>query len=324
MHVTSGIRSSLPENLRVLLQTTYVGHQATTALGDDQSTSLGLFPHPMPLVQHFDHVMGGLESAINFEAWTEGRIFFLASKLHIYSFVLCSTDLSTSSRNVDIGFGVIYGKAVATVIELLRLALEGSPKSNSWPAFIKNCIMYAIVLGLSTAFGNKDSQQLQSILNECQAGCGLFQSWSRFPKDHFSRLSFFMTKALAQTRGKHRGDLQTDSSTDRELQSTPNDDSISSPYRLSIKARMSANVLYDVIWPVKQAFVNESEATVEDTQQLHPIANTNPNEDSNPTGFDMPLPFPWGFDELMEGFTSISQDAFDITLDWQGLLNDVD
>lgn len=304
--------------LHNLLHLAFLGQKTISTLGDDISTPSGLFPEPLRLVQLFDQDFQLVLEVLKHTMTTQDKLFFLSSRLHLYSFVLNSyhsSNTSPETAHPDAEKAEFVTKASLIVVELLQLTqFYEQDQSKVWPAFIKFCVLYATSLGLALAAmpeGLKRGQQ-NFLVEACRAGNNLIQSWSLFNKDHYSRMSAFLSNLL-----KYVGRGSSTDAMGREQQHEhANTSMLSSP----IQSRMSTNILYNVIWHAKRVHVNSGNLASAPEEQGQGVAASSNDPSTNPGDHDFTQIWTPTYNDfrLMDDF--VDPEGFDIFADWQDLL----
>ena len=163
------------------------------------------------------------------------------SRLHLYSFAynhsssLNSFALSSNER------AEISAKATLEITDLLNLARRHFNQSKFWPAFVKNCVVYTTSLGLAIS-QMVEPIQANQLIEACHIANGLIQSWSIFSKDNYSRYASHIGNFI-KNAGRELGT--------EAIQHHPTE-SIRVFDNSAVRSRMSANILYNVIWHGKR------------------------------------------------------------------------
>ncbi|EXJ91696.1 hypothetical protein A1O3_00246 [Capronia epimyces CBS 606.96] len=316
--IAQGSSSHLPPILHNLLHIAFLSEKTNSVLGDDVSIPSGLLPQPLRLLQLFDRDFQSIRKVLENTMSKQDRIFFLSSQLHLYSFALNSYSASTPSHEAtapDIEKEEFVAKAMQVIVDLLLLAQhDDQGQSKVWPAFIKQCIIYAASLGVA-AIGmseHSESGQRTSLVEACRAGNSLIQSWSLFNKDHYSRMSTHVSNLLDYVEiGSSTGILWP------ELQHKHANTSFLRP---PIESRMSLNMLYNTIWRAKRLYSGSRSMVSALREQRHGVAASPAEPSTELRDHDFMQMRTPTFDDfgLMNEFAD--PQGFDIFADWQDLL----
>ncbi|KIW21145.1 hypothetical protein PV08_01725 [Exophiala spinifera] len=303
-----GSSPHLADTLIGLGQIAFLGHKTTTALGDDSSAPSGLVDDPMRLIHFFDIDFQTASESLHGKVSSQCDIFLLYSRLSLYSYAFNDSSIPNHNQNhsYDVEKSAISGKALSTAMKLLQLACENFNASLRWPAFVKNCVIYATCLAAFILSKVKQSEtEVKSIIDTCEAANTLIRLWSLFPKDSYSRISTHLARFIDSINPKTSLGMATPGDTRRGL-----------AHQQTVTSRMSANIMFNVIWPAKKAGMNGNATTLNDDgpTSVHLLANNGMEEQNmHVTG----LPSQATFDQV----DTVDFGYFDdIFADWSDLL----
>ncbi|KAK4938943.1 hypothetical protein LTR10_020691 [Elasticomyces elasticus] len=309
--VAKGQSSSLPDTLLHLLHIAYLGQKTATLLGDDGSALSGLTSDPLQYIQLLGHDFQCTYASLKDKLSQQCKIFYLSTRLTLYSYAFNTGNDYDQTGLSDFKETEVSGKALSAVTELLQLACENFNATSCWPAFMKNCVIYATVMGSSIVARTIPSAiAVGSWLETCQAGNSLVRLWSLFPKDNYSRISAHISRFIDFINSK----ASTGAVNGHVHQIWQNELGGRGP----VKSRMSANVLFNVIWPAKRAG-NTTHLAPSSNRHRGDTATQRELQDgtSNQTFIDMTDPAYDDFDP-MDNFQGL--DIFDdIFADWSDL-----
>ncbi|KIW39381.1 hypothetical protein, variant [Exophiala oligosperma] len=269
--------SHLADTLIGLVHVAYLGHKTTTALGDDASAPSGLVDDPARLIHFFDHDFQAACQSLHGKISSQCDVFLLHSRLTLYSYAFNDKGTQNPNQAYDVEKSELSGKALSAAMKLMQLACENFNASLRWPAFVKNCVIYATCLAAFIVSKVKQSEiEVKTIIDTCEAANSLIRLWSLFPKDNYSRISTHIARFI-------------DSINQRTsfMMATPEDTRGGLARQTPVTSRMSANVMFNVIWPAKKAGMNGTAPTLGDEAQsvVHPLVNTMmEEEDAHDTG----------------------------------------
>lgn len=271
--IAAGRSSTLPDILMHLLHISYFGHKTTTLLGDGGSVPSGLINEPLRYIQLLDNDLRCMHESFKNQLSRHGKIFYLATRLMLYSYAFNSDDILIRANHSVFDETEVTGKATSAATELLQLAGEDNATTR-WPAFMRNCVIYATVLvAAMIARTIRTPIEVSSLMKTCQGGNSLIQSWSLFPKDNYSRISTHISRFVDVISLK----ALTPAIDGQAQQIWPNEVGGRDP----VTSRMSANVLFNVIWPAKRAAANMANLAPGIDKQQENMATLQSVEDSH-------------------------------------------
>lgn len=268
--ISNGSSSYLADTLIGLVHVAYLGHRTTTALGDDASAASGLVDDPVRLIHFFDHDFQAACESLHGKVSSQCDIFLLYSRLSLYSYAFNDSNIQNQNHSYDVEKSEISGKALSAALKLMQLACESFNASLRWPAFVKNCVMYATCLAAFILSKVKQSEiEIKTIIDRCEAANSLIRLWSLFPKDNYSRISTHLTRFIDSINPKPSFIMTTSEGTRSGL-----------AHQTPVTSRMSANVMFNVIWPAKKAGLSGSATTLNDESQpfVDPLATNRMEE----------------------------------------------
>ncbi|KAI1615107.1 hypothetical protein EDD36DRAFT_485429 [Exophiala viscosa] len=223
--IAKGYSSSVPETLLHFLHISYLGQRIATLLGDDGSGPAGLTSDPLRYIQLLDIDFQCTYALLKDNLSQQCKIFHLFTRLTLYSYAFNTENDVDQTGFADSTATEVSGKALATVTELLQLACA---------SLVARTIPSGIAVG--------------SLLETCQAGNSLVRLWSLFPKDSYSRISTHIARFIDFTNSKvstSAANLHAQQVWTKQIGG-----------RHAVTSRMSANVLFNVIWPTERAAGN--------------------------------------------------------------------
>ncbi|KAK5166495.1 uncharacterized protein LTR77_008038 [Saxophila tyrrhenica] len=302
LSAASSDHPSAPPSLLIDLNLALLSKQYTTLLGDDPSTPSGQRPDPGSLIHAFESQLAQLRSRFSGHWTAVAEISYYALQLQVYSFSLCqSADHLTSDENNNNNTAaaqLIQAKALSAVVKLVSEASKPDPDKKFWPAATKYCLVFAACIGVSVAADSSDLIVQISLLSAVKDAVVALRGWSLFPRDQIARVAGHLSTAAARVEGGTAGAGKGKGKV-KEV----------------VRARMTANIPYRVIWGAKhgRALSSRPNGVEGHVPQVS-------------TGEAMPAPETGGYTPQqpigMDAFEDVDDANFtDIFLDWQQLLD---
>ncbi|KAJ5602119.1 Transcriptional regulatory protein LEU3 [Penicillium lagena] len=183
----------LPTPLVQQLYISYQSYKITSALGNSETQSSGLLPHPANLIRLFDSELRSTQppstASIDTDtsAWQESEtIYLLATKLQLYSFALNLTSPASASTPEN----ETLARSYTAAISLLQHALKVSPQIKYCPFHTIRYITYAIfvlfkLMACTTPEEFTDETTSRNLIARTWE---LFRQASHDTTDHVSRM----------------------------------------------------------------------------------------------------------------------------------------
>ncbi|KAJ5116724.1 Transcriptional regulatory protein LEU3 [Penicillium angulare] len=218
----------LPDTLYHQLHIAYQGSRICSVLGNCEITATGLLPSPAPIIQMFDTELRAQEARFA-SSWKNNEyIFFLATKLHLYSFALSTTGLESSNsaeRRTE-----TFSHAYLTAMNLLQSALDLSAEQTYWTQHqlrnIVDAVYFLLKLG-GASYEFVDEAAAKNVIGQVWQ---LLRSRSQSEDDHASRVC----SVIEYLSHKHWK---------REAHAS-----------VSVKSRMAGNLTIDSVWCARDRF----------------------------------------------------------------------
>ncbi len=219
----------LPDAIYHQLHIAHQGSRFCNLLGNHEMTTTGLLPNPAPIIQMFDGQLRAHEAQFG-SSWRNNEyIFFLATKLHLYSFALTASapeSTANSSQKREETLAVAY----ITAMNLLRCALDMSAELPYWTEHQLRNIVDAVFLLLKLGVPSYEFVDEAAVRNTIGEVWQLLRSRSQVEDDHPSRVCSVI-EYLSHNRWN------------RETQASVN-----------VKARMAGNLTVDSAWCARDRF----------------------------------------------------------------------
>lgn len=240
----------LSESLRRMLFLAYKTHNFAIQLGQCEFTKYGLLMNPLPLVQAFekdlDLLLGDSESK-------REEIEVLTAKLHLYSYLLNPPlqhkDSVESATLIDGHHTTYYvGQAYHQASRIINLSCdvfvedsgietpEGVQEKRQWTLTQTLDLMYAMTVLLWVVKLSETSQNIDAADAIIRRGRNVFKQLETMNDDHYSRicdLVDYITSMDLDTLQKSRSSLK----------------------QIFVRSRMSANIIWNVVYAAKKRFL---------------------------------------------------------------------
>lgn len=220
----------LPDTIYHQLHIAHQGSKFCNVLGNNETTSTGLFPRPEPLIQMFDGELRAQETRFTSIWQTSEYIFFLATKLQLYSFALTPAGYEaaddTVSSKTDQEF---FAHAYLTAMSLLQSALRSSAELPYWPEHQSRYILDAVFFLLKLIECSYDFVNEAAARNVISQIWQLLRSRSKAEDDHMSRFC-----AIIEYLSRNCSNKRTPS--------------------LKIRSRVAGNLTIDSAWRARDRF----------------------------------------------------------------------
>ncbi|KAJ5610204.1 Transcriptional regulatory protein LEU3 [Penicillium lagena] len=126
--------SWLPDAIYHQLHIAHHGTKFCNVLGNNETTSTGLLPRPAPLIQMFEGELRAREVRFASVWQTNEYIFFLATRLQLYSFALTPAGLDATDDLLSAEkYNEFFAHAYLTAMSLLQSGLQSSAELPYWP-----------------------------------------------------------------------------------------------------------------------------------------------------------------------------------------------
>ena len=218
----------LPDAMYHQLHIAHQGARFCNVLGNCEMTAAGLLPNPAPIIQMFDRELRAQEARFA-SSWRNNEyIFFLATKLQLYSFALAATGLeSTNSAERQ---AETFSHAYLTAMNLLQSALDLSAELPYWTEHQLRNIVDAVFFLLKLGGASYEFVDEAAAKNAIGQVWQLLRNRSHIEDDRASRVCSVI-EYLSHNRWK------------RETNASVN-----------IKSRMAGNLAIDSAWCARDRF----------------------------------------------------------------------
>ncbi|KAJ5261282.1 Transcriptional regulatory protein LEU3 [Penicillium angulare] len=218
----------LPDVMHHQLHIAYQGSRLCNVLGNCEMTADGLLPNPAPIIQMFDTELRAQEARFA-SCWRNNEyIFFLATKLQLYSFALSTTGLeltNSAERRTE-----IYSHAYLTAMNLLQSALDLSTELPYWSEHQLRNVIDAVYFLLKLGGASYEFVDEAAAKNTVGQVWQLLRSRSQTEDDHVSRVCSVI-EYLSQNPWKRESNVS-----------------------VKIKSRMAGNLAIDSVWCARNRF----------------------------------------------------------------------
>lgn len=175
------------------------------------------------------------------EPWSKRHELTLcAVQLQIYSFAI-RTDPSRAAspeREVNISCDEIRGKATAVLVELAKHASTETESVYNWPVFPKLHLGRSIAIGIYLAATTPDDLTRITLLQACKEIVEMIAGYIQYLKEHAARVTKHFAAGIRTIEAQGLGWFQAVETADTKP---------------PIRARMSANIPYQIIWWAKHS-----------------------------------------------------------------------
>jgi hypothetical protein len=245
----------LPESLQRMLLLTYKIHNFSNQLGQCVSTKFGFSPNPLSLLQGFEMDLDLLQTTLKSRC---EETALLSAKLHLYSYLL-SPSLqdhdSTESLNLVEGHHITYyvGQAYSCASKIVNLSydmfaqdprienFEGVQEKRLWSVSWTHDLMYAMVVLLWIVKLSDVECDIDAADAMLRQGRNIYKQLMAMEDDHHSRVC----------------DL-VDYITCMDFNNL--EDSRTTLKQTFIRSRMSANIIWNVVYAAKKRFFEQRRA----------------------------------------------------------------
>ncbi|KAJ5948237.1 Transcriptional regulatory protein LEU3 [Penicillium verhagenii] len=180
--------SWLPDTIYHQLHIAHQGYRFCNVLGNNETTSTGLLPRPAPLIQMFDGELRAQDTRFASIWKTSDHIFFMATKLQLYSFTLTPAGLEAAddilSPDISREF---FAHAYLTAMRLLQTALRSSAELPYWPEhqtrYILDAVLFLLKL-IECSYEFVDEAAARNVISQIWQ---LLRGRSKAEEDHMSR-----------------------------------------------------------------------------------------------------------------------------------------
>lgn len=219
----------LPPVLSQQLKIAYHSYNICRALGNNEGTSDGLCKAPMQTIQAFDCALQRLSSELSHALTISTEIALLRVKLQLYAFALTGTEPEhTQDRASDARASEHLVKAGILAARIIEAACSDMHR-QSWPCMTRLAVVFAahFLMKLCAVPGHVDGPMAKNSVSQAWL---LLKNTSEAEHDHLARACAIIAYL---------------SRTDSEQETTPT---------VTVRARMSSNLLVDAIWRARSRF----------------------------------------------------------------------
>lgn len=317
--ITGNDSNVVPFSFLLDVSLTYLAYQWVKTLGDDDTMTTGLHPSPNSLMTLFENQVAAIRLQYR-AAWSKRHEFTLcAIQLQIYSFTIKTGQGRAESPEHEfiLKYNEIWSKATTALVDLAKHISTESAEIYKWPIFPRLHLGRAAAIGIYMAATTSDALTRTAILQACKDIVRILAGYVQYSREHIARITKHFAAGIRTIEGRGSGWCQAVETTDK---------------RPPIRARMSANIPYQIVWWAKHSsrIIPEPEQGVGASVTVAPIPQTDrqhdPPDQPRPTDqslagiFDDPVGFSF-FDPLTDFDSGI--DFTDINLDWQWLNEEI-
>lgn len=244
--------SRLPESLQRMLFLTYKIHNFSNQLGQCEFAKYGLSQNPLSLVQGFERDLDLFQKTLESKREETAA---LAAKLHLYSYLLSPSlheNDSIGSLNLVEGHHITYyvGQAYSCASRIVNLShdmfyqdpgietMEGIQDRRLWNVGWTHDLMYAMMVLLwivKLSEVDCDIDAADAILRQ---GRNIYKQLTAMDDDHFSRLCDLVDYITSMDFNNLK-------------------DSRTAMKQSVIRSRMSANIIWNVVYAAKKRFFEQ-------------------------------------------------------------------
>ncbi|KAH8705430.1 hypothetical protein BGW36DRAFT_13366 [Talaromyces proteolyticus] len=249
------------KSLRSMLFLTYKIHNFSNQLGQCEFTKYGLLPNPLSLIQAFEKDLDLFQTRL--ESKRE-EIAVLTAKLHLYSYILNPSPQhqeSIESAAPIEGHYITYyiGQAYYCASRIINLScdvfaedpgietFEGVREKRQWTQTQTLDLMYAMTVLIWIVKLSETGQNIDAADAIIRCGRNVFKQLVTMDDDHYSRLCDlvdYITSMDSDTLQKSRNSLK----------------------RIFVRSRMSANIIWNVVYAAKKRFSERKTQTPRDDE----------------------------------------------------------
>jgi len=194
--------------------------------------------------------------------------------------------------------------------------------SNYWPVLIRYSVLYGLVIAIPLAnLEDPGSAQREDLVSAIREVSSVMKSWSKFEKDHFTRVALHVDWLNRKLQHADRGEIETPFNILGVPIAPSHDHSRGKRLTFAVKSRMATSMMYDVVWTAKYGAKAEEQerkqaSTMPANSASFPIIGDLQVSSSALDMNGLPLPV----DDF--AFTDGWNDSgfLDIFADWQGLI----
>jgi hypothetical protein len=313
--ITGNDSNIAPLSFLLDLSLNYLAYQWVKTLGDDDTMTTGLHPRPNSLMTLFENQVAAIRLQYQ-ETWSKRHELSLcAIQLQIYSFAIKTGQVRAESPEHEfiIGHNEIRSKATTALVDLAEHISTESAEIFNWPIFSRLHLGRAAAIGIYMAAATSHDLTRTTILKACKEIVRILAGYIQYPRDHTARITKHFAAGIRTIERRGSEWFQAVETTDK---------------RPPIRARMSANIPYQIVWWAKHS----SRITPEPEQVIGalPSIASIPRSDRQHDQPNQPHPTDQAlagiFDDAV-GFSFFNPtndvdsgiDFTDIDLDWQWL-----
>ncbi|CRG83593.1 hypothetical protein PISL3812_00947 [Talaromyces islandicus] len=246
----------LPESLQRMLFLTYKIHNFSNQLGQYEFTKYGLSPNPLSIVQGFEKDLDLFQTTLKSKS---EETAVLTAKLHLYSYLLIpllQDNDSIEYLNLVEGHHITYyiGQAYSCASSVVSLSydmfsqdlrienFEGIHDRRLWNVGWTHDLMYAMMMLLwivKLSDVDCDIDSADAILRQ---GRNIYKQLVVMDDDHNSRICDLVDYITTMDFNKLK-------------------DSRATLKRSVIRSRMSANIIWNVVYAAKKRFLEQRQGT---------------------------------------------------------------
>lgn len=297
------------------LSLAHLAYQWVKTLGDDDTTTSGLHPRPDSLMMLFENQVAAMRLQYRMKWSTSHELTLCTIQMQVYSFVIRSgqSRAGTPGDGAVVKFNEVRGKITTVLVDLAKHVSTAGPEAYDWPIFSRFHLGRAVAIGIYTAATTSDNLTRLTILQACKDIVKMLAGYVQYPKEHIARVTKHFAAGIRTIEGRGLEWFQTVETSDT---------------RAPIRARMSANIPYQIIWWAKHSsrIVPEPEQAAS-VPLINVSINPSDQQRSQPTQIDPAhQPLAGLFDDAADlsfhnTFNDLEFDIdfTDIHLDWQWL-----
>ncbi|KAL1984930.1 hypothetical protein VTN96DRAFT_8589 [Rasamsonia emersonii] len=223
--------SWLPDALYHQLQMAHLSGKFCSILGNHELSSTGLLPNPATLIQMFDVELRTHEAQLA-STWSRSDyMFFLATKLHLYTFALTDPAMTGADGSPTGGLhSEFLVHAYLAAMSLLQSAVDSVAELRYWSIYRGRDLVDAVFFLLKLVGGDYefvDTTQARDMIHKIWE---LLRGLSRVEDDHIARVCAII-EYLSRSRGNDKDQAS-----------------------LKVRSRMTANLIMDAVCRARDRF----------------------------------------------------------------------
>ena len=223
----------LPETLYHQLHIAHQGTKFCKVLGNYEMTATGLLPNPIPIIQMFDGELRAQEARFA-SSWRRNEyIFFLATKLQLYSFALTATGLESTDHSLSAErYAEIFSHSYLTAMSLVQSVIQCPSELPYWTEhqlkYVLDAVFFLIKL-IGCSYDFVDEARARNVISQIWQ---LIRSRSQTENDRPARICSVIEYLSQNRRNQERNNNAS----------------------VNIKSRMASNLLVDSVWRARDRF----------------------------------------------------------------------